>query len=157
MTNQTTLLLALALAATSSMASAQAVTPTSDPEARRALAAALPRPDSVASAAVAAIRPASDAEARARAPQRQWVRTAKWTLLATAAGFGAYALANSRTDRADSRAQFGIVGGQLALLGSVGLFIYDLRPHDHTPENIPYEQTSPGAGNDSGRGARAPH
>ena len=155
MTTQTTLLLVLALAATSSTAAAQAVSPTSDGETRRALAAAIPRADSLASAAVAAVMPAS-AATRARMPERRWVRTAKWSLLATAAGFGAYALANSRTDRADSRAQFGIVGGQLALLGSVGLFIYDLRPHDHTPENIPFEQGSPGTGDDPGRGARAP-
>ena len=154
MTKQTTLLLVLALAATSSTAASQAVSPTSDAETRRALASALPRADSLAGAAVAAVMPA--ASTRARLPERRWVRTAKWSLLAAAAGFGAYALANSRTDRADSRAQFGIVGGQLALLGSVGLFIYDLRPHDHTPENIPFEQTSPGAGDDPGRGARAP-
>ena len=155
MTTQKTLLLALALAATSSSAAAQAVSPTSDVGTRRALAAALPRADSVAAAAIAAIAPA-DATSRARLPDRSWVRTAKWSLLAAAAGFGAYALANSRTDRADSRAQFGIVGGQLALLGSVGLFIYDLRPHDHTPENIPYEQASPDAGDGRGGGARAP-
>ena len=155
MTNQTTLLLAIALAASSSSAAAQALSPTADLEARRAIAAALPGADSVARAALAGVRPSSTA-ARDLLPDRRWVRTAKWSLLAAAAGFGAYALANSRTDRADSRAQFGIVGGQLALLGSVGLFIYDLRPHDHTPENIPYEQASPDAGDDPGRGARAP-
>lgn len=155
MTIQKTLLLALALAATSSTAAAQAMTPTSDPETRRALVAALPRADSVAVAALAAVRPATEAT-RAHVGDRRWVRTAKWSLLATAAGFGAYALANSRADRTDRRAQFGIVGGQLALLASVGLFIYDLRPHDHTPENIPFEQTSPDAGEDPGRGARAP-
>ena len=154
MTTHKTLLLVLSLAVTSSTVAAQAVSPISDEETRRALAAALPTADSVAAAALAALRPAP---AHARLPQRQWVRTAKWTLLATAAGFGAYALANSRADRTDRRAQFGIVGGQLALLGSVGLFIYDLRPHDHTPENIPFEQNSSDAGEDPpGRAARTP-
>ena len=37
----------------------------------------------------------------------------------------------------DRRAQVGIVGGQVTLLGSVGLFIYDLR-NGRGPENIPY-------------------
>lgn len=42
-----------------------------------------------------------------------------------------------RAVAADRRAQFGIFGGQVAVLGSVGLFIYDLRD-DRTPTTIPY-------------------
>ena len=38
---------------------------------------------------------------------------------------------------ADRRAQFGIYGGQVAVLGSVGLFIYDLR-NDTGPSDIPF-------------------
>ena len=149
------LLLVLALAATSIPAAAQSSSSSSQSgETRAVLAAALPRVDSVASAALAAVRPMSDGLRRSY-DDRRWVRTAKWSLLAAAAGFGAYALANSRADRTDSRAQLGIVGGQLALLGSVGLFIYDLRPHDHTPENIPFEQSAD-SNADPGRGARAP-
>ena len=117
----------------------------------------LPGVDSVANAALAAamaraqngLAPAE----RAPAGGRHWVRTAKWTLLAAAAGFGAYALANSRTEHTDRRAQIGILGGQLSLLGSVGLFIYDLRPHHETPENIPFEQNVP-ASDAGGSGAR---
>ena len=37
----------------------------------------------------------------------------------------------------DRRAQLGIYGGQAALLGSVAMFIMDLRD-DHEPTNIPY-------------------
>lgn len=37
----------------------------------------------------------------------------------------------------DRRAQVGIVAGQVTLLGSVGLFIYDLR-NGRGPANIPY-------------------
>lgn len=117
---------------------------------------ALPDVDSVAAAALASVRPMNT---DATTGERRWVRTAKWSLLAAATGFGAYALANSRADRADRRAQLGIVGGQLALLGSVGLFIYDLRPHDHTPENIPFEQSSPApaaTSADPGGGTPAP-
>ena len=39
--------------------------------------------------------------------------------------------------REDRRAQLGIIGGQLTLLGSVALFVYDLR-NARGPENIPY-------------------
>ena len=39
--------------------------------------------------------------------------------------------------REDRRAQLGIIGGQLTLLGSVALFVYDLR-NVGGPENIPY-------------------
>lgn len=42
-----------------------------------------------------------------------------------------------RAEREDTRAQIGIVGGQVALLGSVGLFVYDLR-NARGPRNIPY-------------------
>ena len=103
------------------------------------------------------------------------VRVAKWTLLATAAGFAAYALEHStaaerandrlrdlctadpercqvengtyadpdaeslfqRVTREDHLARVGIVGGQVALLGSVGLFVYDLR-NGRGPGDIPY-------------------
>jgi hypothetical protein len=41
------------------------------------------------------------------------------------------------TREEDRRAQVGIVGGQVTLFGSVGLFIYDLR-HARGPVNIPY-------------------
>ena len=116
----------------------------------------LPGVDSVADAALAAAMARAQnglASQRAPAEHRRWVRTAKWSLLAAAAGFGAYALANSRTERTDRRAQIGILGGQLSLLGSVGLFIYDLRPHHETPENIPFEQNVP-ATDAGGSGAR---
>jgi hypothetical protein len=43
--------------------------------------------------------------------------------------------------REDRRAQVGIVAGQVTLLGSVALFVYDLR-NGRGPENIPF----PGAG-----------
>ena len=39
--------------------------------------------------------------------------------------------------REDRRAQVGIVAGEVALLGSVGLFVYDLR-NGRGPGNIPY-------------------
>ena len=52
--------------------------------------------------------------------------------------------------REDRRAQLGIVGGQLTLLGSVALFVYDLR-NDRGPENIP----SPGGALRRGAGALA--
>ena len=39
--------------------------------------------------------------------------------------------------REDQRAQRGIIGGQVALLGSVALFVYDLR-NARGPANIPY-------------------
>ena len=42
-----------------------------------------------------------------------------------------------RAVAADRRAQFGIYGGQAAVLGSVGLFIYDLRNHPG-PADVPY-------------------
>ena len=42
-----------------------------------------------------------------------------------------------RTTREDRMAQVGIVGGQVTLLGSIGLFVYDLR-NGRGPENIPY-------------------
>ena len=43
----------------------------------------------------------------------------------------------SRSVSADRHAQVGIFGGQVALLGSVGLFIYDLR-NGRGPRDIPY-------------------
>ena len=43
----------------------------------------------------------------------------------------------ARSVDADRHAQIGIFGGQVALLGSVGLFIYDLR-NGHGPRDIPY-------------------
>ena len=43
----------------------------------------------------------------------------------------------ARSVAADRHAQVGIFGGQVALLGSVGLFIYDLR-NGHGPRDIPY-------------------
>ncbi len=42
-----------------------------------------------------------------------------------------------RTGREDQLARIGIVGGQVALLGSVGLFVYDLR-NGPGPRDIPY-------------------
>lgn len=39
--------------------------------------------------------------------------------------------------REDRRARAGIVGGQVALLGSAALFVYDLR-NGRGPENLPY-------------------
>lgn len=55
---------------------------------------------------------------------------------------GGYADATSeslylRATSADRRAQVGIYGGQVAALGSVGLFIYDLR-NGRGPSDIPY-------------------
>lgn len=38
---------------------------------------------------------------------------------------------------ADRRARVGIIGGQVTLLGSVGLFVYDLR-NGRGPDDIPY-------------------
>jgi hypothetical protein len=112
-----------------------------------------------------------------RPPHRGWtaVRLAKWTLVGTAAAFGAYALVHStRAEQAyadlhrfcereprgcdhdtghyadgaaerlyqravtdDRDARIGIFGGQVALLGGVALFIYDLR-NGSGPVNIPY-------------------
>lgn len=114
-----------------------------------------------------------------KTPERQhnWtpVRIAKWALLGSAVGLGAYALSSSRVAErayadlrercllpgnpcaiengayldpvaealyrrsvsADRRAQVGIYGGQIAALGSVGLFIYDLR-NGRGPSDIPY-------------------
>lgn len=43
--------------------------------------------------------------------------------------------------RQDRRAQIGIFGGQITLLGSVGLFIYDLR-NGRGPANIPYPSSA---------------
>jgi hypothetical protein len=43
---------------------------------------------------------------------------------------------------ADRRAQVGIIGGQVALFGSVALFVYDLR-HARGPGNIPYPSGAP--------------
>jgi hypothetical protein len=118
---------------------------------------------------------AAQTPARDGRPDWSAVRVAKWALLASAAGFAAYALTRStraedsyealrrlceteparctlssgryadaaaeqfyRTARReDRRAQVGIVGGQVTLLGSVGLFIYDLR-NGRGPANIPY-------------------
>ena len=37
----------------------------------------------------------------------------------------------------DRLARFGIIGGQVTLLGSVGVFVYDLR-NDRGPNDIPY-------------------
>lgn len=42
-----------------------------------------------------------------------------------------------RITREDHLARLGIVGGQVALLGSVGLFVYDLR-NGRGPGDIPY-------------------
>ena len=42
-----------------------------------------------------------------------------------------------RVTREDHHARIGIVGGQVALLGSVGLFVYDLR-NGRGPGDIPY-------------------
>ena len=42
-----------------------------------------------------------------------------------------------RTGKEDHLARIGIVGGQVALLGSVGLFVYDLR-NGQGPRDIPY-------------------
>ena len=42
-----------------------------------------------------------------------------------------------RVTREDHLARVGIVGGQIALLGSVGLFVYDLR-NGRGPRDIPY-------------------
>lgn len=42
-----------------------------------------------------------------------------------------------RVTREDHLARIGIVGGQVALLGSVGLFVYDLR-NGRGPGDIPY-------------------
>lgn len=42
-----------------------------------------------------------------------------------------------RTETEDHLARIGIVGGQVALLGSVGLFVYDLR-NGQGPRDIPY-------------------
>jgi hypothetical protein len=55
----------------------------------------------------------------------------------------------------DRRAQVGIVGGQVTLLGSVGLFIYDLR-NGRGPANIPYPsaQSRAAAGPAVGAGVR---
>jgi hypothetical protein len=47
----------------------------------------------------------------------------------------------ARSVAADKHAQVGIFGGQVALLGSVGLFIYDLR-NGHGPRDIPYPAKS---------------
>jgi hypothetical protein len=109
------------------------------------------------------------------------VRVAKWAMLATAIGFGGYAIVHStraddrytslrrlcetrpemcaidangrytdpttedlfaRTREEDRRAQVGIIGGQVALFGSVALFVYDLR-HARGPGNIPYPSGAP--------------
>ena len=51
-----------------------------------------------------------------------------------------------RTADADRRARVGIVGGQLTLLGSVALFVYDLRGRDSDPENLPYPVPAGGGG-----------
>jgi hypothetical protein len=53
----------------------------------------------------------------------------------------------------DRRAQVGIVGGQVTLFGSVGLFIYDLR-HARGPDNIPYP-SGPAAAVPGARGVAA--
>ena len=42
-----------------------------------------------------------------------------------------------RAVAADRRAQLGIIGGQVTLLGSAGLFVYDLR-NGRGPSDIPY-------------------
>jgi len=49
-----------------------------------------------------------------------------------------------RARNEDRSAQLGIYGGQAALLGSVALFIMDLR-NDREPTNIPYPGRSPGS------------
>lgn len=50
-----------------------------------------------------------------------------------------------RTEREDHLARVGIVGGQVALLGSVGLFVYDLR-NGRGPRDIPYPSLASRAG-----------
>jgi hypothetical protein len=45
----------------------------------------------------------------------------------------------------DRLARFGIIGGQVTLLGSVGLFVYDLR-NDRGPNDIPYPPSRARAG-----------
>ncbi|MGH7664989.1 MAG: hypothetical protein ACRENI_11940 [Gemmatimonadaceae bacterium] len=54
----------------------------------------------------------------------------------------------------DRHARVGIFGGQAALLGSVGLFVYELRRSDPEPENIPYPVPPPEeSGDTSARGS----
>lgn len=65
-----------------------------------------------------------------------------------AAGHYSYApseMLYQRTVHSDHRAQIGIFGGQVTLLGSVALFIYDLR-NEHGPGNIPYPSGAPAHG-----------
>lgn len=47
-----------------------------------------------------------------------------------------------RSADADRRARVGILGGQLTLLGSVALFVYDLRSGPDEPDNIPFPTPS---------------
>ncbi|HUF27149.1 MAG TPA: hypothetical protein VMM18_09245 [Gemmatimonadaceae bacterium] len=149
MTNRL-LLLVLALAVAPEALSAQDASPAAPRAARDAYRdatrqpPALPSVDSLAAAAVSALPQSSEQpHVLSSLPDgTRWSRTAKWSLLAVAAGFGAYALANSREERTDRRAQMGIIGGQLTLLGSVGFFIYDLRHRASGQENIPFEQSA---------------
>lgn len=49
---------------------------------------------------------------------------------------------------ADRRARRWLVGGELALIGTVGLFVWELSRPSHAPGNIPFEPTAsftPGA------------
>jgi hypothetical protein len=132
----------------------------------------------LAAAALLAAEPLGAQTVHTRGERHGWtrVRIAKWALLATAVGFGSYAVSQSaRAEDAysalrdlchaepqscdlsgggsypsaqaeyhyqtalyrDRRARVGIFGGQVALLGSVGLFIYDLGT-PRGPVNIPY-------------------
>ena len=50
-----------------------------------------------------------------------------------------------RVTHEDHLARVGIVGGQVALLGSVGLFVYDLR-NGEGPRDIPYPSAGPRGG-----------
>ena len=61
----------------------------------------------------------------------------------------------TQTRHEDRRAQVGIVGGQVTLFGSVGLFIYDLR-HARGPENIPYPSAREMGGPGLAAGVRVP-
>jgi hypothetical protein len=44
---------------------------------------------------------------------------------------------------ADRRARIGIIGGQVTIMGSAALFVYDLR-NGRGPDDIPYPPTRPG-------------
>jgi hypothetical protein len=48
-----------------------------------------------------------------------------------------------RANAADRRAQFGMIGAQVTLLGSASLFVYDLR-NGNGPDDIPYPRARRG-------------